>query len=145
MPLVEPSTLCRTRTKFAMHRASSTDRGTLPDSMPRLGTNRRTFGGTLRQCSRQHSLPKRDSNIPLCSDRPNITGTLFVGTVQCGRTPPSATGAFSQESETGVVGANWSGNLARVYTMSATRSTSIYGGASTVQPSTLRVISCIKI
>lgn len=69
MPLVEPSTLCRTRTKFAMHRASSTDRGTLPDSMPRLGTNRRTFGGTLRQCSRQHSLPKRDSNIPLCSDR----------------------------------------------------------------------------
>lgn len=76
--------------------------------------------------------------------RPNISGSLFVGTVQCSGTPPDASGAFTQTSQTGVVGANWSGNLARVYSLSATRSTSIYGKSSTLQPPSLRLLPCIK-
>lgn len=67
---------------------------------------------------------------------PNITGNFFVGNVQYqsgNEYGGTINGAFTRTNANGVVGANWTAK-GSTYNFDASRSSSIYGKSTTVQP-----------
>lgn len=75
---------------------------------------------------------------------PNITGSLTVFTSNADNNN-EATGAFSL-SDGGGNGESYKfANHRPKWSLSAARSSSVYGGASSVQPSSVRLLPCIKV
>lgn len=73
---------------------------------------------------------------------PNITGTLNPVCQQDNATAPS--GAFSSTTGGGMTGYEFA-RMKTNFVFDASDSSSTYGSASTVQPSALRSLLCIKI
>ena len=73
---------------------------------------------------------------------PNITGTLNPVCQQYNATAPS--GAFSSTTGGGMTGYEFA-RMETNFVFDASDSSSTYGSASTVQPSALRSLLCIKI
>lgn len=72
---------------------------------------------------------------------PNITGTFHpVGNTN-GTTP---TGAFSRTNGTAMTGVAFTSGPAK-FSFDASKSSTLYGTASTVQPASVRLLACIKI
>nr|DAK60938.1 MAG TPA: hypothetical protein [Caudoviricetes sp.] len=74
--------------------------------------------------------------------RPNITGTLNPVCQDVNATAPS--GAFSRTTGGGMTGYEFA-RMKTNFVFDASDSSSTYGSASTVQPSALRSLLCIKI
>lgn len=74
--------------------------------------------------------------------RPNITGTLNPVCQEGDATAPS--GAFSRTTGGGMTGYEFA-IMKTNFVFDASDSSSTYGSASTVQPSALRSLLCIKI
>lgn len=72
---------------------------------------------------------------------PNITGTLNPVCQEVDATAPS--GAFSRTTGGGMTGYEFA-IMKTNFVFDASDSSSIYGSASTVQPSSIRTIPCIK-
>ena len=74
---------------------------------------------------------------------PNITGGTKSGFIRHGSTSNELFGAFSERVVD--AGAQYStGFNSSVWSFSASRSSSAYGGSSTVQPASTRLLYCIK-
>lgn len=77
---------------------------------------------------------------------PNITGTFFVGNTQYTYNNEQGgpfSGAFTKSFGHGTLGASWDAG-GSTYTFNASRSSSIYGNSTTVQPPTLTMRYYIK-
>ena len=132
---------------------------------------RKTFGiesgpGYSMTCCpwtrKRHRCPPRrghhhQAKRPLCSGRPNITGSTSwdvnglgkagVGYSSCGSSRISNNGAMSVSTGTywaciGSSGADCGNNA--VVNINAKNSNSVYGSSSVVQPSSTRLLMCIK-
>lgn len=71
---------------------------------------------------------------------PNITGNIYTSTVN---STGNADGAFARTAWEGGTNESW-GGTGNKFNLDATRSSSIYGASSTVQPKSLTLIPCIK-
>ena len=78
---------------------------------------------------------------------PNISGSIIPETRNDDTLQGEFLGAFSQKEngQKGATSTDYSQGVVYGFTFSASSSNAIYGKVSTVQPSALRVLSCIKI
>lgn len=76
---------------------------------------------------------------------PNISGTFTVCTRNDADDRNEATGAFAVTDGGGRGDIYALGDTRPKWDLSATRSSSVYGGSTTVQPPAIRVLPCIKI
>ena len=85
-----------------------------------------------------------DSISVISAGLPNITGSVYNFNVHA-QSGLNAVGAFSVQIEGGTnTGSNWNTNLNDSINFDASRSSSIYGASTTVQPPALRLIPQIK-
>ena len=78
-----------------------------------------------------------------CEGGPNITGSFPIPGWPASTVPAFLSGSFAYESMSGTNVQN-SGGANAMASFMASRSSDAYGSSSTVQPSALRTIPCIK-
>ena len=108
------------------------------------GDGKTTFAvPNLHRKFREGTTTDSEVGTSVSAGLPNITGTIKpAGAKEVDISPASGAFTVSQGSRMGQQAT--SGTNASAFSFSASRSSSVYGNASTVQPSALRLIACIK-